>query len=164
MRNKLILMVIVVTSILLTVVSMAEYRPVIIYNPSESAPIGFYFIDQQLIAEVGDYILVNLPYSVKELAVERRYVGPGIPLLKRIFSTYGDHVCSKDGQVFVNQEPITKVKTHDPSGRKLPTWNGCRALNKGEYFLLSLHSDYSFDSRYFGPIMQNQIIGVAIYF
>lgn len=164
MRKNLILMIMAASCILLASVSLTEYSPTIIYNPSQSAPIGFYLIGQKVTPEVGDYILIELPNSVKKIAIERHYVGPDVPLLKKIFATSGDHICSKDGQVYVNHKPVTKVKTHDPTGRKLPTWNGCRMLKQGEYFLLSLYSDYSFDSRYFGPVMQNQIIGVAIYF
>ncbi|MBL4801576.1 MAG: S26 family signal peptidase, partial [Emcibacter sp.] len=144
MGIKSILMAIAGSCILLASVLMTEYRPRIIYNPSQSAPVGFYIIEQKSIPGVGDYILIGLPNAVKEMAIERRYVGPNIPLLKKIFATSGDHICSKDGQVYVNDQPVIKIKTHDPSGRILPIWNGCGVLKQGEYFLLNLHSDYSF--------------------
>lgn len=164
MKIRILLSIILMCCCLMVIVSVAGLPLKVIYNPSPSAPVGFYFIDQNPTPEVGDYILIALPNVVKEMAIERRYVGPDISLLKKVFATSGDHICSKKGQVYVNHHPVTKVKTHDPSGRKLPTWNGCRVLKQGEYFLLSLYSDYSFDSRYFGPVMQNQIIGVATYF
>lgn len=164
MRKSIILPIIALSSILLASVSRIEYLPSIIYNPSQSAPIGFYIIDQKALPAVGDYILVHIPQSVKKMAIESRYVGSDVPLLKKLFAISGDHICRKDGQLYINHRPVTKVKTHDPSGRILPIWNGCRLLKEGEYFVLSLYSDYSFDSRYFGPVMQNRIIGVATYF
>ena len=164
MGIKCILMVIAGSGILLASVSLTEYPPSIIYNPSQSAPIGFYLIEQKVTPDVGDYILIELPNAVKEMAIERRYVGPNIPLLKKVFATSGDHICSRNSQIYVNDQPVIKVKNHDPTGRKIPTWNGCRTLKKGEYFLLNLYSDHSFDSRYFGPVMQDQIIGAASYF
>ena len=35
------------------------------------------------------------------------------------------------------------------------------SLRRTSFFLLSLHSFYSFDSRYFGPIKQDKVIGIA---
>ena len=49
---------------------------------------------------------------------------------------------------------------HDNLGRPMPVWQGCRTLGEGEYFLLQPHP-YSIDSRYFGPVFECQIIGVA---
>jgi type IV secretory pathway protease TraF len=49
----------------------------------------------------------------------------------------------------------------DAQGRRLPQWQECRRLRAGELFLLSETSDSSFDSRYFGPITVDRVIGRA---
>lgn len=147
---------------LLTLVMATSFIPKIIYNPSASAPAGFYFVRQGIIPEGGDYVLLALPETVKMMAHKRQYVGQDIPLLKQVFAQFGDHICIKYDVVYVNYEAVAEVKSYDPSGRKMPVWKGCRKLEKGELFLLNLYSVYSFDSRYFGPVKQNEIIGVAI--
>ncbi len=146
---------------LLTLVMATKFIPKVIYNPSPSAPEGFYFIDKRAVPEVGDYVLLTLPKSVTMMALKRQYVGRGTPLLKQVIAQFGGHVCIKYDVVYVNYEAVTKVKSYDPSGRKMPVWEGCRTLEKGELFLLNLYSIYSFDSRYFGPVTQNKIIGIA---
>ena len=138
-----------------------EFIPKIIYNPSASAPAGFYFVRQETVPEVGDYVLLTLPEPVKMMALERQYMGQDIPLLKQVSAKPGDHVCIRYDVVYVNYEAVTEVKSYDPSGRKMPIWKGCRKLEEGEFFLLNLYSVYSFDSRYFGPVRQNEIIGIA---
>ncbi|TIS13749.1 MAG: S26 family signal peptidase, partial [Mesorhizobium sp.] len=44
-------------------------------------------------------------------------------------------------------------------GRPLPWWNGCRALGDNEVFLLGSDKNRSFDSRYFGPVPTQNVIG-----
>ena len=44
--------------------------------------------------------------------------------------------------------------------RTLPVWRGCRALRRGEFFVFSNRIPNSFDSRYYGPVTQAQILGV----
>ncbi|PHZ86764.1 conjugative transfer signal peptidase TraF [Paremcibacter congregatus] len=164
MTPRYLIIILAAVSCLLIGVSMTEFAPRILYNPSPSAPMGFYVIRHKREFKIGDYVLIELPQSVRELALERRYVGPDIPLLKRIFALSGDHICIRHEVIYVNDQAVADVKNHDLSGRIMPVWNGCRRLKTGEVFLLSLHSDYSFDSRYFGPISRKKIIGVAVYF
>jgi type IV secretory pathway protease TraF len=49
---------------------------------------------------------------------------------------------------------------HDDTGTPLPVWRGCRSLGQGEFFMLSDYAANSFDSRYFGPIRADEIVGV----
>ncbi|MCA6097111.1 S26 family signal peptidase [Bradyrhizobium sp. WSM 4400] len=55
---------------------------------------------------------------------------------------------------------IAEVQVEDHAGRPLPSWEGCMRLVDGEYFLLQPHP-LSFDSRYFGPVLRCDILGVA---
>ena len=146
---------------LITWAMATKFIPRIVYNPSASAPIGLYLASPKAMPKVGDYVLLELPITVKIMALQRHYVGQNIPLLKQVFASSGDHICNKFDVIYVNYEAVTEVRTHDPSGREMPVWEGCRKLEKNEFFLLNLHSIYSFDSRYFGPVKQDKIIGVA---
>jgi type IV secretory pathway protease TraF len=46
-------------------------------------------------------------------------------------------------------------------GRPLHAWSACRRLRPGELFLLSTTNPASFDSRYFGPVRADAVLGVA---
>ena len=48
----------------------------------------------------------------------------------------------------------------DQLARPMPVWQGCRTLRTEEVFLLADHS-LSFDSRYFGPLQTQHIVGRA---
>lgn len=57
---------------------------------------------------------------------------------------------------------MTIARSHDGRGRPLAPWSGCRPLAHGEVFLLASHSPASFDSRYFGPVQREAILGEAL--
>lgn len=144
-----------------TTLLTTNITPRVVYNPSPSAPIGFYWVSNHHQLTRGDYVLVKVPDSVKNMAIDRGYIGPNTPLLKQVFAITGDHVCTRYGTVYVNLQAVAEAKNHDPSGRKIPIWDGCRELQTGEYFLLNVQSDHAFDSRYFGPVQHGQVIGKA---
>jgi type IV secretory pathway protease TraF len=89
-----------------------------------------------------------------------RALPAGKVLLKQLKAVRGDIVCRDGASVKINGvEAVTaRLKSHD--GQALPVWSGCRALGVGEILVLAPHK-LSFDSRYFGPINTNQIVGVA---
>ena len=83
-----------------------------------------------------------------------------MPLLKRVIGLGGDHICRSEGVIFVNGKALAETLDWDAEGRPLPAWNGCFTLFPGQFLLLQPHP-YSFDSRYFGPVSECQIIGAA---
>ena len=133
----------------------------IIYNPTNSAPKGYYLV-QETTPKVGDYVLSNLSVEVKILAAERLYLPIKIPILKPIAAGYGEHVCVKNAQIFINGKAVARLLGRDSKGRILSPWMGCRSLREDELLLLSTYSPYSFDSRYFGPVTRKMIIGKAV--
>jgi len=140
-------------------------RPVwpyrIIYNPSESAPRGWYALEPAEALAVGQYALVTLPEPIRRFADQRRYLPSGVPLLKNVAGVAGTDVCERSGVVLINGSRVADALTHDGSGRKLLAWSGCRRLTAGELFLISTRSVASFDSRYYGPITMAAVIGEA---
>lgn len=77
----------------------------LIYNGSQSAPIGLYWIDQEPVMR-GDYALVRVPERVRKLVEDRRYLPSKVPLLKRVVGLSGDRFCRQDEQVLMNDKAI----------------------------------------------------------
>lgn len=141
--------------------SLVSLPKKLIYNPSASAAIGLYWIDNQRI-ERDDYVLVRVPDRVRNLVVERGYLPPDVPLLKRVVGLNGDRVCRRGDEIFVNGQLVATANSHDGLGRAMPDWHGCHMLTERSVFLLQDHPQ-SFDGRYFGPVDRRLIIGRATY-
>lgn len=138
----------------------------VVYNASESVPVGWYRIeavaDPVSLLHVGSIVLTRLPAEPAALAAQRGYLPAHIPLLKRVGAVSPQHVCVGDGQVRIDGEPVAAVLRADRLGRVMPSWDGCRMLVAGEIFLLSNTHPGSFDSRYFGPIDASLAMGLAL--
>ena len=135
--------------------------PRLVYNPSDSVPIGWYRIGSSDALHVGAIVLTTLPPDVAALAAQRRYLPARVPLLKRVGAVAPQHVCVFDALVWIDGVPVAAVLAADRLGRPLPSWPHCRRLEAGELFLLSSTNPVSFDSRYFGPVSAAAVIGVA---
>ena len=131
----------------------------LIYNGSESAPLGFYWIQKSPLKR-GDYVLTNVPAKVIILMEQRGYLPRNAPLLKQIIAVEGDVICRRKREILLNGVTIAVAKLVDQSGRRLPIWQGCYRLKSDELFLLQGHPD-SFDGRYFGPVKRSLVIGKA---
>jgi len=149
--------------------SFVQPLPRLIYNPSDSVPVGWYHIEPPQFQDgslprpfsVGSIVLVRLPADASALAAQRGYLPAHIPLLKRVGAVASQHVCIVAGQVRIDGVPVATALPADRLGRSLPSWRHCRSLIEGELFLLSVTNPASFDSRYFGPVSTSAVIGVA---
>ena len=137
--------------------------PRLLYNPSPSAPIGWYRLRPDTYAHRGDLVAASAPKSGAALALKRDYLPPNIPLIKTVWAVSGEQVCHVDGQVLVQGRPALIVLRHDVLGRALPTRSGCYELSKDEVFLISNYVQTSFDSRYFGPVKRENLLGRVEY-
>ncbi|EMV7406704.1 S26 family signal peptidase [Klebsiella pneumoniae] len=143
--------------------------PRLIYNPSDSVPVGWYRVDPQRHGtdslprplSVGSVVLTTLPPDVAVLAAQRGYLPAHVPLLKRVGAVAPQHVCIVAGQVRIDGVPMAAALSADRLGRPLPSLQLCRRLEPGELFLLSVTNPASFDSRYFGPVSASAVIGVT---
>lgn len=134
----------------------------IVYNASNSAPRGWYWIAPHAAIHTGDYVLAELPPAAAALADARHYLPRTIPLLKHVAARAGQRVCIRDRIVRIDDKPLARALEHDSQQRALPIWNQCRALNDDELFLFNAQRVASFDSRYFGPIRRSAVRGRAI--
>ena len=136
--------------------------PLIVYNASGSVPLGFYYLEQRL--PVRGELAVFRPTAAIELLIIAHDILPmPVPLLKQVVAVEGDEVCrSKDptDAITIGGRVLAEVQATDHAGRPMPSWEGCLRLISGEYFLLQPHP-LSFDSRYFGPVLKCDMLGVA---
>ena len=136
-------------------------RVLVVYNPSDSVPRGWYRIGPVGSLQANSIVLAWLPPEAAALAAQRRYLPSGIPLLKRIGAVAPQSVCEREGVVRIDSTVVATALSQDGKHRPLQSWTQCRALAEGELFLLSNANPASFDSRYFGPIVASDVIGSA---
>lgn len=144
--------------------TLAHDRIVVVYNPTDSAPRGWYWvgsIGNVASLHVGSIVLARLPADVALFTGQRGYLPNGVPILKHVGAVAPQAVCVRGGTVLVDGEVVATARTHDGAYRPLQTWTQCRSLSEGELFLLSSMNPASFDSRYFGPIPASAVLGVA---
>ncbi|HRZ25254.1 MAG TPA: signal peptidase I [Spirochaetota bacterium] len=106
----------------------------------------------------GDIVLVKSP------------VEPDRALLKRIMAAEGDTVEVRNKIIYVNDSVYRfKWKTNSSDTRVFPMHFTGRdtmpavKLERRQFFLLNDNLDNSFDSRNFGPVDDEAVIGVMIY-
>lgn len=143
--------------LVLGLASVVSLPKKLIYNASESAPVGFYWRDDRPV-ERGDFVLVHVPERVRSLVAGRGYLPPDIPLIKRVAAASGDEICRRSHEILINGESVAIAHDVDGSGRSMPVWRGCHTLYERHIFLLQDHPQ-SFDGRYFGPVDRRLIIG-----
>ena len=141
--------------------ALATSQPRLVYNASASMPIGWYRITATSTVAAGDRLLVHLPPEVMALAAQRGYLPANVPLLKTVAAMAPQRVCVQGSQVRIDGDLVAKRLRWDRQGHALPAWQACRHLVGDELFLLSSRNPESFDSRYFGPISANAVIGRA---
>jgi conjugative transfer signal peptidase TraF len=139
--------------------ALGRPAPLVAYNASASAPLGFYRVLPAGALHPGDLVLVHTPMAVRRLAAKRGYLPATVPLVKRIAALDGDTVCAIDHAITINGRHVADQLAADRMGRPLPRWTGCRTLHAGEIFLLMVGVPDSFDGRYFGPAPASAVIG-----
>lgn len=139
--------------------------PHLVYNPSNSVPVGWYRVEQlprqPNPLQVDSIVLVHLPAEAAALAEQRGYLPPNVPLLKRVGAVPPQRVCITGQVLRIDGHIVATALSVDRMGRPLHGWPQCRRLQAGEVFLHSATNPASFDSRYFGPVRAADVIGIA---
>ena len=134
--------------------------PLMLYPSSASLPMGLYVrsFDQP---DIGKIIAFAPPEVAKRYQKARGQDLPeGFLFMKPVIAGPGDRVCNSTQGLFVNDRLLAFIASHDAIGLALPIWQGCGQLGKGQYFTFSSYAPNSFDSRYFGPIEVDEILGI----
>lgn len=133
-------------------ISATEIVPRLIWNISASVPLGLYVLRPVGDLTIGDLVAVTPPEPLAQFVTARGYVGPGVPLLKRVAALPGAQVCREATTIIVDGQVLGAARERDRLGRPLPTWQGCRLIAEGEVFLMNREVGDSLDGRYFGPL------------
>ena len=134
-------------------------------NTTNSLPVGIYRVIPFLHHE--SFAVFCLPESIGRLSMERGYrprgtcPDGGAPFLKRVVAVTGDRVFLSGSGIAVNGEllPKTAPRVQDRSGRPLQPWAfGNYIVSPDELWVASTYNQYSYDSRYFGPIRSASVL------
>ncbi len=137
-------------------------------NATPSYPLGLWRIERPVgPIEVGDLVFICMPEgSGLTLGLARGYLRAGLcpggagPLIKTVAAMPGAHV-EVGRSVTVDGQPLahSRVRLADAEGRALAAYAG-GIVPPGHLYL---HSDYagSYDSRYFGPLPDAGLLGLA---
>lgn len=118
----------------------------------------------------GDYILLLKPgsKSAGDIVLAMSPVEQDRFVLKRIVSAQG-RIEIKNKKIYINNKEYENKFSVIKDRRVFPEYFSNRdnmkiiTVGKGEFFLLGDNLDYSMDSRQFGPVRQEKIIGKMIY-
>lgn len=159
MRDKLTL-ALLGAGLCLIAVGAFEKQPLLIYNPSPSAPIGWYKVTHTEDYKSGDLVAANIPEWAAGFAHSRGYLPQDLPVIKTIIGAPGTKFCIRDGSLIVSGLAPFVIYSTDSQGRAMPVQpEECRSLNADEFLLGSVSYERSFDSRYFGSVRRGDLIG-----
>jgi conjugative transfer signal peptidase TraF len=133
----------------------------IVFQESASMPVGYYFIYPSKTIEANNIVLIDISKKLSDFLISRGYLKGNKPLLKEVLAVPGDAVCFHESTVSVANKDFPLFKL-DKEGRVLPKIKYCSTLERDEYFVIGTASEHSFDSRYFGIINGDQILGKAL--
>ena len=124
-------------------------------------PKGFYLITPIKEIKRFDIIEFRPPIDILNFMKEKRWIPASGLIIKYVFALPGDHACIKKQTLWINNKKIGKVHRFYDKNKLLPQTKICGKLVDDQYLLLSTESERSFDSRYFGVISAQNILGHA---
>jgi conjugative transfer signal peptidase TraF len=156
------LITMIAAAALVTATMGPKPAPSLVWNPSESVPVGLYRVEPAGKLTVTDLVVALPPEPLAAFLSEAGYLPRGVPLIKRVLALPGQTVCRKGLAISVDGIEMGLAREHDNRGRPLPVWQECRVVAKGDIFLMNCDEPASLDGRYFGPITASSIIGRAV--
>lgn len=139
-------------------VTLFSHRKLLVYNFTDSLPKGLYLVMPGPVNK-GELIAFEPPPIAAELIRSRKYLRKEGVLLKQIVGAKGDSIYTKNGEFFVNCESYGGFVATDKEGRFMPRFSFCGKLPEDRVVVAIKGKDNSFDSRYFGPVPNRNILG-----
>lgn len=132
----------------------------IVHNVTPSLPLGFYWLSN-CEPSLGDLVVIETPKGVRQLVHDRKYLPAGDRLLKQMVAGPSSLWCVNEDRSFsVDGKVFGEALLTDAQGASLPKVRGCFFVPPG-HVLVATHHPRSFDSRYFGAVSTDSIVGVA---
>lgn len=153
-RHRLGFALFIMTLALGWVAFSSHYRLAV--NVTESLPGHLYLIKREAASSYARGTLIAFRWAGD------KPIPLGTTVVKEIAGVTGDTISHREHQVFINDQTISRLKTHSQSGEPLePGPTG--VISQNHYYVHAPHPD-SLDSRYAkcGLIHASQIIGEAI--
>ena len=143
-----------------------------VINFTPSMPIGLWRVENSVNIVRDGVVLVCFPkeFSKTPVISENDNLVSGsckngyAPLLKEVRGMPGDTITISKQNVRINDKSIhaSITRTRNAQGKAITHMPfGMHVLGKDEYWVLSNQHPNSFDSRYFGPIKNSWIVGIA---
>lgn len=147
------------TGTALGLMALLPSQPRLVWNLTESVPVGLYWIDPVAPGR-GDTVALQPSPSLSAWLERAGVLRSAHILIKPLAGRAGDRVCRVGLSVTVNGMPVAQARAATGAGDALPAWSGCHNLDGDDLFLIAPHPD-SFDSRYFGPVSALRVLGIA---
>lgn len=144
----------------LAALSFVPHLPVLLWNATASAPLGFYRLTPAGAPQVGDWVASRPPAPLAGWLAAGGYLPAHVPLLKRVAAVEGQRICRRGGRILIDGRLAARALARDRHGVALPSWCGCRVLAEHSVLLLNAPAD-SLDGRYFGQTDTAEILGRA---
>jgi len=151
---------ILILTILTSVTKKLGYH--VTYSATSSMPKGFYLIVPTKKISRNDIVEFIMPPNVIKFAKEKRWIPQSGLIIKYVFGIPQDHICIRNHSIWINNKKVARIYKFYEKNKLLPQAKICGKLNKNQYVLLSKVSERSFDSRYFGVVSSQEILGRAI--
>lgn len=123
---------------------------------------------------VGDHIIIDQGYYNHKKILRGDVIvflspeNPDISYVKRVIGLPGDNILIRNKTVWINERKFADITAIHLDTKTIDAKTGTRdhygpiIVPKGKYFVLGDNRDHSFDSRYFGCVDKESIIGKAL--
>jgi conjugative transfer signal peptidase TraF len=160
MKIAILITLVISNGLLLAQPFMPDQRsaPLAIINETPSMQKGLYVRtgDAQKLRR-GEIVAMPMPKNAKDYLVDKLGYPTDTLLIKRVAALPGDIVCRQTDTVTVAGKTL-QANARDRHDNALPNWQGCYKLSNEGIFIQGDHPG-SFDSRYFGPVSQQDLSG-----
>lgn len=162
LKNKYPLIIL----LLLAVLWVVTENSILVLNLTPSMPRGLYVKEFSSEINRNDIVLVCLNDPYKSIGLAKGYLAKGKkckgsdPLLKSVIAIPGDNVVLYDDYVMVNGVKLPyPTSLVDSQNNPLTIYPRKSYRNTAGYWLIGVHDKNSWDSRYWGPVAKEQIVG-----